>query len=66
MLYAFVPAAISFTATSVLLFASPLTIKQVIFSFTSLMLTQLVTLQFDRHCVSKGMAPVWFQKFRQN
>jgi hypothetical protein len=25
-----------------------------------------VTLQFDKHCVSKGMAPVWFQKFRTN
>ena len=66
MLYAFVPAALSFTATSVLLFASPLTVKHIVFGFTQLMLTQFINIQFDRHCVDKGMAPVWFKQFRQN
>lgn len=57
MLYAFVPAAMAFSTTSILLFASPLAIKHVVFAFTSLMLTQLITLQFDKNCVDRGMAP---------
>ena len=43
MIYSFVPAAMALSSSSFLLFASPLTIGHVIFSFTSLMLTQLIT-----------------------
>ena len=64
MLYAFVPAAMALSSSSILLFASPLTIKHVIISFTSLMLTQLITQQVDLKCVEKEMAPKWFLKFR--
>ena len=65
MLYAFVPAAMAVSSSSFLLFASPLTIKHVIMSFTSLMLTQLVTWQVDIKCVEKEMAPKWFLNFRK-
>jgi hypothetical protein len=39
MLYSLAPATIAFAATSFMLFASPLTIKHVIFGFSSLMMT---------------------------
>jgi len=64
MVYAFVPAAMAFSSTSFLLFASPLTVKHIVFSFTSLMLTQLITMQVDIKCVEKELAPKWFLKFR--
>jgi hypothetical protein len=64
MVYSFIPAAMAFSSSSFLLFAAPLTIQHVIFGFTSLMLTQLVTLQVDLKCVEKEMAPRWFLKFR--
>ena len=52
------------SSSSFLLFASPLTMGHVIFSFTSLMLTQLITQKVDLMCVEKEMAPKWFLKFR--
>ena len=66
MFYSFVPAVMAFCSTNFLLFSSPLTLPTVVYSFTSLMLTQLVTLKFDHHCVSKEMAPVWFKKYRSS
>jgi hypothetical protein len=60
----FIPAALSFTCSSVLLFATPLNVATVIYGFTGLMLTQLVTLQVDLKCVEKELAPKWFVKFR--
>jgi hypothetical protein len=30
------------------------------------MITQLINQKFDTYCVDKGMAPVWFKKFRTN
>lgn len=44
MIYSFVPAAMSFSFASMLLFASPLSMPTVMFSFTGLMITQLLTL----------------------
>jgi hypothetical protein len=64
MVYSFIPAAMAFSSSSFLLFAAPLTIQHVVFGFTSLMLTQLITLQVDLKCVEKEMAPRWFLKFR--
>ena len=64
MIYSFVPAALSFSFTSSLLFASPITLPAVIFSFTGLMITQLLTLQVDLKCVEKELAPHWFLRFR--
>ena len=43
MCYAFVPAAMALSSTSFLLFTSPLTVGPVVFGFTSLMMTQLIT-----------------------
>lgn len=54
----------AFSSSTFLLFAAPLTIQHVIFGFTSLMLTQLVTLQVDMKCVEKELAPRWFVKNR--
>jgi len=39
MIYSIMPATFAFAATSFMLFASPLTIKHVIFGFSSLMMT---------------------------
>ena len=64
MVYSFIPAAMAFTSSSFLLFASPLCLQHIVFGFTSLMLTQLVTLQVDMKCVEKEMAPRWFLKNR--
>ena len=64
MMYSFVPAIMAFSSTNFLLFSSPITVGTVIYTFTSLMLTQLVTLKFDHHCVRKEMAPLWFSKYR--
>ena len=36
----------------------------VVFGFTSLMLTQLVTYQVDLKMIERGMAPKWFLRFR--
>lgn len=36
----------------------------VVFGFTSLMLTQLVTYQVDLKLIERGMAPKWFLRFR--
>jgi hypothetical protein len=30
------------------------------------MITQLINQKFDTYCVDKGVAPVWFKKFRTN
>lgn len=51
-------------ASSLMLFATPLQVPHVVFGFTSLMLTQLITYQVDLKCVEKEMAPRWFLKFR--
>ena len=64
MIYSFVPAAMSFSLTSFLLFSTPLQLSTVIFTFTGLMLTQLLTLQVDLRCVEKELAPKWFLRFR--
>ena len=64
MIYSFVPAAMSFSLTSFLLFSTPLQVPTVIFVFTGLMITQLMTLQVDLRCVEKELAPKWFLKFR--
>jgi hypothetical protein len=56
----------AFGASNFLLFSSPLSIPTVIYAFTSLMLTQLVSLKFDYYCVDKEMAPLWFKKYRAN
>ena len=64
MMYSFVPAVMAFCSTNFLLFSSPISVGTVIYTFTCLMLTQLVTLKFDHHCVSKEMAPLWFSKYR--
>ena len=62
--YAFVPGIICFGATNLLLFAVPLTLKEVTISFSSLMLMQVMGLRFDRYCVSKQLAPEWFGPYR--
>lgn len=64
MIYSFVPAAMSFSLTSMLLFSTPLTLPTVMFTFTGLMLTQLITLQVDLRCVERELAPKWFLRFR--
>lgn len=64
MLYSFVPAAMAFTCSQFILFSSPLNVPTVIFGFTGLMMTQLVTLQIDLRCVEKQLAPEWFLRFR--
>lgn len=64
LLYSFVPAAMASIASSFILFQSPLTLKVVVYGFTSLLLTQAITSRFDAHCVKKEMAPVWFKGYR--
>jgi len=64
MFYSFVPAIMAFSTSSFLLFSSPLTAPTVVYAFSSLMITQLVSLRFDQHCVTKEMAPIWFKKYR--
>lgn len=64
MVFSFVPAAMSFSCTSFMLFSAPLTLPTVVMSFTGLMLTQLLTLQVDLKCVEKELAPKWFVRFR--
>lgn len=64
--YSFVPAIMAFVSSNFLLFSHPLTMSVVVYSFTSLMLTQLVSLKFDHFCVNKEMAPIWFKKYRSN
>jgi Protein of unknown function (DUF3429) len=64
LIFSFVPAAMSFSFTSMLLFSSPITLPTVLISFTGLMLTQLLTLQVDLKCVERELAPRWFLKFR--
>ena len=63
--YSFVPGIISFAASNWMLFANPLTLKDVTLGFTALMLIQLLGLKFDQACVSKNIAPVWFKKYRE-
>lgn len=64
-MYSFVPAIVSSISSGVILFASPLTLKVVVYGFTSLLLTQLVTSRFDAHCVNKELAPIWFRAYRK-
>ena len=44
MIYSFIPAAMSFSFATMLLFSTPLNLQTVIFAFTGFMATQLVTL----------------------
>ena len=62
--YSFVPALLAFGASNLLLFTNPLTSQAIVYCFSSLMITQLVTLRFDQYCVRKEMAPLWFKKYR--
>lgn len=62
--YSFVPAIAAFASSNFLLFSVPLTTNTVIVSFSSLLLTQFLTLKFDQHCVKNELAPVWFRKYR--
>ena len=55
---------VAFCSSSFLLFQAPLTVSGITYGFTSLMLTQLISLKFDHHCVKNEMAPVWFKKYR--
>ena len=64
MAYSFVPAILACGSTSLLLFASPLTLPHTLWAFSSLMFTQLVNLQVDKKCVEYGMAPKWFSRYR--
>ena len=64
MMYSFVPAIMAFSCSNFLLFSSPITEGTIIYSFTTLMLTQMVSLKFDHHTVRKEMAPVWFSGYR--
>mmetsp|Transcript_5038 Transcript_5038/g.8586 ORF Transcript_5038/g.8586 Transcript_5038/m.8586 type:complete len:99 (+) Transcript_5038:588-884(+) len=63
-MFSFVPGVSSFVLSSFLLFSSPLTQGTVIYAFSGLMISQLITLRFDYHCVKNGMAPLWFEKYR--
>lgn len=56
-MYAFIPGVMAFGASNLILFAAPLTLKEVTMGFTALMLTQSVGLKFDSYCVDKGLAP---------
>lgn len=64
MFYSFVPAIAAFCSSSFLLFQAPLTVGGITYAFTSLMLTQLISLKFDHHCVKNELAPLWFKKYR--
>ena len=64
MFYSFIPALLAFASSNFLLFSSPLNPNIITYAFSSLMVTQLVSLKFDHHCVSKEMAPLWFKKYR--
>ena len=64
MVYSFVPAILSFTCAHFLLFTSPLNIPTIIYGFSGLMVTQLVTMMIDLRCVERDMAPKWFLRFR--
>jgi len=63
--FSFAPAVLAAAASSFVLFTSPLSVGAVVYAFTSLMVTQLVTLRFDLHCVKRELAPVWFKSYRQ-
>ena len=65
MVYSFVPAAVGSISTGFMLFQSPLTLPHVVYGFTSLLITQLVTSRFDVSCVKKELAPLWFKGYRQ-
>ena len=64
-MYSFVPAIVASMSTGFILFQSPLTLKVVLYGFTSLLLTQFVTVRFDTHCVNKELAPIWFKAYRK-
>ena len=51
--YSFVPGVVSFVASNLILFSNPLTLKEVTIGFSALMITQLLGIKFDQHCVSK-------------
>ena len=47
IMYAFLPGIMAFGSTNLMLFAAPLTLKEVTMGFTALMLTQTVGIKFD-------------------
>ena len=65
LMYAFVPGIVSFGATNLMLFASPLTTSEIFTGFTALMFLQVFGMKFDSSCVKKELAPVWFTKYRK-
>jgi hypothetical protein len=65
LVFSFLPAILSFAASSFLLYPTPLLLQNVLIGFTGLMLTQLMTLQVDLKYVEKELAPKWFSRFRQ-
>lgn len=65
MMYSFVPGVVALGASQMMLFACPLQVSHIVMGFTSLMLTQFITLQVDKKCVQLEQAPLWFKKFRQ-
>lgn len=62
--YAFVPGILCFGATNLLLFAAPLTLKEITIGFSTLFIMQVMGLRFDKYCVKKSMAPEWFAGYR--
>jgi len=65
MMYSFVPGMVALSTTQMMLFACPLSLGHVVCGFTSLLMTQFITLQVDKKCVDLELAPKWFRKFRQ-
>ena len=65
MMYSFVPGIMALGTSQMMLFACPLSLGQIVFGFSSLMMTQFITLQVDKKCVELELAPQWFRKFRQ-
>lgn len=58
------PAIAAFGSSSFLLFSSPLTMQTVVYSFSTLLVTQVLTARYDSYCVKNEMAPLWFKKYR--
>lgn len=65
MVLSFVPAISAIACSSYLLFAAPISMSHVIFSFSGFMVTQFVLLKGDSKAVELGLAPKWFNKFRR-
>ena len=64
MMYSFVPGVMALCTTQMMLFQTPLQLGTIVVGFTTLMLTQFVSLQVVKKCVELELAPVWFKRFR--